>query len=148
MGDAGSTFLGLAIGSIGVWLSQGVDPRIPPVIGLWLIAVPVFDLFSTIIRRVVEGKSPFAPDHGHLHHVLVDNGLSRRATLVWMLTVAALCACLGIVGDRLDVPDGVMLIGWFSVGAAYYQMLRHPKTVVALHDGLRAVVNRWRPGRA
>src|SRR5499427_2973623 len=104
MGDAGSTFLGLAIASIGVWLSQGVEPRISPVVGLWFVAVPVFDLFSTIIRRSAEGKSPFAPDHGHLHHVLVDCGLSRRATLTWMLTLAGVCVVIGVLGDRFDVP--------------------------------------------
>jgi UDP-GlcNAc:undecaprenyl-phosphate/decaprenyl-phosphate GlcNAc-1-phosphate transferase len=145
MGDAGSTFLGLAIASIGVWLSQGGEPRISPVVGLWLVAVPVFDLFSTIIRRLAEGKSPLAPDHGHLHHVLMDGGLSRRATLAWMLTTAAVCVGIGVLGDRFDVPDGVMLIGWFVVGTAYYQMLRNPKVVVDLLGGLRAAVNRIKP---
>src|SRR5262252_4360409 len=104
MGDAGSTFLGLAIASIGVWLSQGVEPRISPVVGLWFVAVPVFDLFSTIIRRSAEGKSPFAPDHGHLHHVLVDCGLSRRATLAWMLMLAAASVAIGVLGDRFNIP--------------------------------------------
>ena len=146
MGDAGSTFLGLAIASIGVWLSQGVEPRIAPVIGLWFVAVPVFDLFSTIIRRSTEGKSPFAPDHGHLHHVLVDCGLSRRATLAWMLILAGVCVAIGVLGDRFDLPDGVMLVGWFVAGTAYYQMLRHPKVIVALIGALRAAVNRVKPG--
>jgi len=146
MGDAGSTFLGLAIASIGVWLSQGAEPKIAPVVGLWLVAVPVFDLFSTIIRRRVEGKSPFAPDHGHLHHVLVDCGLSRRATLAWMLMLAGVCVAIGVLGDRFEVPDGMMLIGWFVAGAAYYQMLRNPKVIVALLDGLRAAVNRVKSG--
>ena len=146
MGDAGSTFLGLAIASIGVWLSQGIEPRVAPVVGLWFVAVPVFDLFSTIIRRAAEGKSPFAPDHGHLHHVLVDSGLSRRATLAWMLILAGICVVIGVLGDRFDVPDGVMLIGWFVAGTVYYQMLRNPKVVVALIGGVRSALNRIRPG--
>jgi UDP-GlcNAc:undecaprenyl-phosphate GlcNAc-1-phosphate transferase len=146
MGDAGSTFLGLAIASIGVWLSQGIEPRISPVVGLWFVAVPVFDLFSTIIRRLGEGKSPFAPDHGHLHHVLMESGLSRRATLTWMLILAGICVAIGVLGDRFDVPDGVMLIGWFAAGTAYYQMLRNPKVIVALIEGLRVAVDRIRPG--
>ena len=146
MGDAGSTFLGLAIASIGVWLSQGVEPRVSPVVGLWFVAVPVFDLFSTIIRRAAEGKSPFAPDHGHLHHVLVDSGLSRRATLSWMLILAGICVVIGVLGDRFDVPDGVMLIGWFVAGTVYYQMLRNPKVIVALIEGVRSAVNRIKPG--
>ena len=139
MGDAGSTFLGLAIAAIGIWLSQGSNPRLSPVVGLWLVSVPVFDLFSTIIRRLVEGKSPFAPDHGHLHHVLIDSGLSRRATLTWMLTVSALCVCIGIIGDRFDVRDGVMLIAWFVAGAAYYRTLRHPSIVVKIVGNIRTV---------
>jgi UDP-GlcNAc:undecaprenyl-phosphate GlcNAc-1-phosphate transferase len=120
----------MSIAAVGVWLSQGPTPRVSPVLGLWFVAVPVFDLFSTIIRRVLEGKSPFVPDHGHLHHVLTDAGLSSGSTLVWMLFVAAACATIGIVGDLFELPDGVMLIGWFVAGNAYYQMLRHPRIVV------------------
>jgi UDP-GlcNAc:undecaprenyl-phosphate GlcNAc-1-phosphate transferase len=140
MGDAGSTFLGLSIAAIGIWLSQGATPRISPVVGLWLVAVPVFDLFSTIIRRVLEGKSPFAPDHGHLHHVLTDNGMSRRSTLGWMLLVAAFCASVGIAGDIFMIPEGAMLVAWLAAGTAYYQMLRRPKVVVGLVGILRNLV--------
>jgi len=132
MGDAGSTSLGLTIASVGIFLSQGSAARISPVIGLWLIAVPVFDLFSTIVRRLVQRKSPLAPDHEHLHHVLTENGLSRRGTLWWMLGVAVVLACAGIVGNALAIPDGVMMIAWFAAGALYYGMMRHPALVVDL----------------
>lgn len=131
MGDAGSTFLGLSIATVGIQLSQGASPRIAPVVGLWLVAVPVFDLFSAIARRVVQGKSLFAPDHEHLHHVLTEQGLSRRRTLVWMLLLAALCASIGVMGDFLAVPDGVMMVLWLVAGVVYYQMLRNPKFVAA-----------------
>jgi UDP-GlcNAc:undecaprenyl-phosphate GlcNAc-1-phosphate transferase len=137
MGDAGSTFLGLSIAAVGIWLSQGPVPRMSPVVGLWLVAVPVFDLFSTIVRRLMSGRSPFAPDHEHLHHVLTENGLSRRSTLGWMLFLAALCASAGIIGDMLAVPDGVLLLAWFMGGALYYQMLRKPRLVVGLVEGVR-----------
>jgi UDP-GlcNAc:undecaprenyl-phosphate GlcNAc-1-phosphate transferase len=130
MGDAGSTFLGLTIGAMGIYLSQGPVARMAPTVGLWLVAVPVFDLFSTVVRRLLQRKSPFAADHQHLHHVLVDNGLSREATLVWMLFLACVCAAVGILGDILLVPDGVMLLGWFAAGALYYAMLLRPKYVV------------------
>jgi UDP-GlcNAc:undecaprenyl-phosphate GlcNAc-1-phosphate transferase len=144
MGDAGSTFLGLSIALIGIALSQGAAPRITPVVGLWLIAVPVFDFYSTIIRRLMDGRSPFSPDHEHLHHVLTDNGLSRSATMGWMLLLAAVCAVVGILGDLLLVPDGVMLIGWFAAGNLYYQMMRRPKWVVDLIGIVLAAVRRSR----
>ncbi len=139
MGDAGSTSLGLIIAAVGVYLSQGPAPRIAPVVGLWLIAVPVFDLFSTIVRRALEGRSPFAPDHEHLHHVLTESGLSRRGTLVYMLSVALVFILVGIVGDMLAIPDGVLLLLWLAAGVAYYQMMRNPSFVV------RAVGLIWAP---
>lgn len=130
MGDAGSTFLGFGIAVIGIGLAQGDASRMSPVIGLWLIAVPVFDLFSAVMRRLVEGNSPFAPDHEHLHHVLMVNGLPARATLVFMLVLAAVFAATGVLGDFYKVSDGFMCCGWISAGIMYYQIMRRPKLVV------------------
>lgn len=130
MGDAGSTALGLAIASIGIALSQGENARIAPVVGLWIIAVPVFDLFSAVMRRIAEGKSPFAPDHEHLHHVLVAAGLTRRETLVVMLSIGLFCAVFGMGAHALGAPDGVLLIAWVTCGVLYYQAMRRPHIVV------------------
>lgn len=130
MGDAGSTFLGFGIAVIGIGLCRGGAPRMAPVIGLWLIAVPVFDLFSAVMRRLVEGKSPFSPDHEHLHHVLMVNGLPARATLAFMLALAAVFAATGVLGDLYKVSDGFMCCGWIAAGAAYYQIMRRPQRVV------------------
>jgi UDP-GlcNAc:undecaprenyl-phosphate GlcNAc-1-phosphate transferase len=131
MGDAGSTSLGLIVATVGIYLSQGSTPVMSPVIGLWLVAVPVFDLFATIVRRLLRRRSPFAPDHEHLHHVLVDNGLSRRYTLVVILGLAVVFAAIGLVGALLEVDDGIMLALWFAAGGLFYQVQRFPRFVVA-----------------
>lgn len=150
MGDAGSTFLGLATGTVGICLSQGPVPRLSPVIGLWLVTVPVFELFCSIIRRVRDGASPLAPDHGHLHHLLLARGLSRGATLALMLVLATAGAAFGIAGHVLGVPDGLMLIVWFGSGIAYFRMLRRPATLDALlaRTGVRAVESAITIGRS
>jgi UDP-GlcNAc:undecaprenyl-phosphate GlcNAc-1-phosphate transferase len=135
MGDAGSTCLGLSIAAIGIWLTQRPVAPISPAIGLWLVAVPVFDLFSAVIRRVVGGRSPFAPDHEHLHHVLMASGLSHRATLVLMLCLAVVFAAIGIAGAALEMPDGVMVVAWFAAMTFYYQTVRHPAYVVRFVGG-------------
>jgi UDP-GlcNAc:undecaprenyl-phosphate/decaprenyl-phosphate GlcNAc-1-phosphate transferase len=132
MGDAGSTSLGLIIATVGVYLSQGATPVLSPVAGLWLVAVPVFDLFTTVGRRLLTGRSPFVPDRGHLHHVLPDNGLSRRSTLVFMLGLALLFAAIGVLGHVLGVSDDVMLLLWLAAGVVYYQLLRFPRFIVAV----------------
>jgi UDP-GlcNAc:undecaprenyl-phosphate GlcNAc-1-phosphate transferase len=131
MGDAGSTSLGLIIATVGIYLTQGAASSISPVVALWFVAVPVFDLFASIVRRLLSKRSPFAPDHEHLHHVLVDNGLSRRSTLVFMLGLAVSSAAIGVIGHLLVVADGVMLLLWLIAGVFYYQILRFPRAVVA-----------------
>ena len=131
MGDAGSTVLGLIVAAFGIYLTQGPMASVSPSIGLWFVAVPVFDLFATIVRRLLSNRSPFAPDHEHLHHVLADNGLSRRYTLVVILGLAAVFAAIGVAGDMWAVDDGIMLPLWLAAGVLYYQMLRFPKRVVA-----------------
>jgi UDP-GlcNAc:undecaprenyl-phosphate/decaprenyl-phosphate GlcNAc-1-phosphate transferase len=142
MGDAGSTSLGLAIAFVGIMLCQGEQLVMAPVIGLWLAAVPVFELFSTIVRRLVRGQSPFRPDSEHLHHVLMTNGLSAPATLVVMLALAAGLAGVGLAGHVAGVPDGLMFAGWLASGLLYYRMIRFPRQVVLLVTALR-----WRAAR-
>jgi UDP-GlcNAc:undecaprenyl-phosphate GlcNAc-1-phosphate transferase len=142
MGDAGSTSLGLVIAAIGISLSQGDASERSPVIGLWLVAVPVFELFCSIVRRVREGKSPLESDHGHLHHVLIAGGLSRGGTLFVMLALAGVCATLGVAASKLHVSDGVMLIAWLAAGIAYYYMLRRAPVVLRSLLPLRAALQR------
>src|SRR5690606_14825582 len=117
-----------------------------PTIGLWLIAVPVFDLFAAVVRRLVEKKSPFAPDHEHLHHVLVEQGLSPRATLAVMLSLATFFGATGVTGNMLALPDGVMVVGWFGAFSLYYQLMRHPHLVVRVINGVGAAVSEARSG--
>ncbi len=138
MGDAGSTFLGLMIATIGIWLCQRPNHPLTPVTGLWIVAVPVFDLFSAIIRRVAQHRPIFAPDRDHLHHVLVESGLSAGTTLGLILSAGALLASMGIVADRFAIPDGVMLLGWFAAGIAYFKVTRNAKAVVRAVEAVRA----------
>jgi UDP-GlcNAc:undecaprenyl-phosphate/decaprenyl-phosphate GlcNAc-1-phosphate transferase len=127
MGDAGSTSLGLAIAAVGIAMSQAPEVAMAPVVGLWLIAVPVFDIFSAVVRRLAEGRSVFEPDHDHMHHVLIDQGMSRRAALVVMLGIAAVFALVGVIGHGVGTSDGALLLAWLSAGVLYYQVMRHPE---------------------
>ena len=66
-------------------------------IALLVLGVPIIDAFWIIVRRLAERRSPFSPDRGHLHHRLLDVGLSHRQT------VAADLRDHGRAGDP-DVP--------------------------------------------
>ena len=81
MGDTGALFLGYAISIIsilGLFKSVTLFSLVIPVI---ILAVPIFDTFFAIIRRIVNGQKISKPDNKHLHHRLISMGFSHRATV-------------------------------------------------------------------
>ena len=57
-----------------------------------MLAIPLADLLLAVFRRLLSGRSPFAPDKEHLHHRLLGDGNSHQRTAVimyfWTATVA------------------------------------------------------------
>ncbi len=65
-------------------------------VALLVLGVPIIDAFWIIIRRLSAGRSPFAPDRGHIHHRLLDLGLSHRASVLVIYGVCVLLALLSL----------------------------------------------------
>jgi UDP-N-acetylmuramyl pentapeptide phosphotransferase/UDP-N-acetylglucosamine-1-phosphate transferase len=86
MGDTGSLLIGL-INSILVikFINVASDPSslIPlssaPVLGFAILIVPLFDTLRVVSIRIINGRSPFWPDRNHIHHLLLDIGLSHKS---------------------------------------------------------------------
>ena len=92
LGDSGSMLVGLlvAVALIGASQESG-RPGIPPIpasLCLWLIAIPLTDMLSIIVRRLASGRSPMAPDRTHLHHKIIEAGFSSRRTLLILILSA------------------------------------------------------------
>lgn len=131
MGDAGSMMIGFTV----IWLLIGASqnegsPMIRPVTALWLIAVPLMDMAAIMIRRVKQGKSPFKPDREHLHHVCQRLGFSPIQTLLFICTIAAFFASVGILGEVFTVPEFVMFYGFMIVFALYLAILMNYSDVI------------------
>jgi UDP-GlcNAc:undecaprenyl-phosphate/decaprenyl-phosphate GlcNAc-1-phosphate transferase len=120
MGDAGSTMLGFLLAWLSIDLSQRPQPVFSPVVALWIFALPIYDLFSSMIRRVTNGLSPFHGDSNHLHHVLRRLGLSTRKVAQVVLVGASVTSAIGVGGNYLGVPDGALFLSWLSVGVVYH----------------------------
>jgi UDP-GlcNAc:undecaprenyl-phosphate GlcNAc-1-phosphate transferase len=120
MGDAGSTMLGFSLAWICIELSQGAGRVISPVVALWVFALPIFDLFSSMVRRVSQGLSPFHGDSDHLHHVLKRFGLSSRRVAQIVLLASAVFAGLGVAAYFGGIADGWMFLLWLLLGIAYH----------------------------
>ena len=77
MGDAGSQFLGFAIGFLGLALIHASPGTLSPWLLLLLVGLPVVDLLMVTMRRIRHGRHPFHPDNTHLHHRLMALGFSH-----------------------------------------------------------------------
>ncbi|WP_424215397.1 MraY family glycosyltransferase [Streptomyces sp. BI20] len=112
MGDSGSMLIGLVLAAGAISITGQVDPDamalfasgergathamlpvfIPLLLPLTIIAIPMADLLSAIVRRTWNGKSPFAADRGHLHHRLLEIGHSHSRAVLIMYFWSALIA--------------------------------------------------------
>lgn len=114
MGDAGSTLLGFVLASVSLFLIQPDRADIPPVFILWMMPIPIFELFSSTVRRISRGMSPLRADSGHFHYVLVQSGFSVRLVFAIYLLVSATSVGFGIAALEAGVPEPVMF--WLFAG--------------------------------
>jgi UDP-GlcNAc:undecaprenyl-phosphate/decaprenyl-phosphate GlcNAc-1-phosphate transferase len=62
-----------------------------------VLGVPIMDTFWIVVRRMASKRSPFAADRSHIHHRLLDLGLSHRGTVLLIYVVCILLAMLSLV---------------------------------------------------
>ena len=105
MGDSGSTLLGFVLAWLCISLSAGPGAAVSPVTMLWIVAMPLIELFWTVIRRSIRGIPPFRSDQGHLHHRALQAGVDVLGTFILFVVVAIVFATIGIVIDVLGVSD-------------------------------------------
>lgn len=135
MGDAGSVLLGFTISSLMIYFSQRYE-ALRPVDTLWLVALPLMDMASTMIRRLLKRKSPFKADKTHLHHILIRAGLPQSQTLTALVVYAALCAFAGwLLSNQAEIISLTAFITLFSIHL--YVVLRAFKITYFVHKTLR-----------
>jgi UDP-GlcNAc:undecaprenyl-phosphate GlcNAc-1-phosphate transferase len=72
-------------------------------VALLVLGVPIIDTFWIITRRLVSHRSPFTPDRGHIHHRLLDLGLTHRGAV---LLIYAICTTLAVMSIVLAGGSG------------------------------------------
>ena len=86
MGDTGSLILGtmisvLTIRFIELQVNLPVDHpyfyRAAPAMAVSILILPLFDTLRVFTIRALRGRSPLSPDRNHIHHLLIDSGLSH-----------------------------------------------------------------------
>jgi UDP-GlcNAc:undecaprenyl-phosphate GlcNAc-1-phosphate transferase len=123
MGDAGSTLLGFVLAALALLALQPRGQGLPPVVVLWLLPVPILELFTSTFRRLVTGLSPMQADRGHFHHRLLEAGFSVRAIFILYIGVSAISCALGLTAWRAGVTEPVLFYSFLALSMAWVVLI-------------------------
>ncbi|MEA5573288.1 MraY family glycosyltransferase [Calothrix sp. UHCC 0171] len=106
MGDGGSYFMGFTLASVSIIGLVKIPAFTAVLLPYVILAVPIFDMSAVILLRLRQGKSPFQADKRHLHHRLLNAGLSHRwaVLFIYSLTLWVGSLAMAIAG----IPSGVI----------------------------------------
>jgi UDP-GlcNAc:undecaprenyl-phosphate GlcNAc-1-phosphate transferase len=123
MSDSGANFLGFSLAFISIQGALKSYATISIAIPLLILGLPLFDTIFAIIRRVVSKKSIMEADRGHLHHRLMDMGLSQRQAVIMMYVLSAtLGLCAIVLADKgfFSAIILIIIVAVFIIGGARY----------------------------
>ncbi len=143
MGDTGSLLVGLInsilfikfINSAGSNTLQLSFQSIPAIAFSFLI-IPLFDTLRVFALRVLSRRSPFSPDRNHIHHIILDLGLSQKQTTLICLSANIIFIGMALMFDSIGTT---LLIGLLSLMASLFTGLIYymrTKRKVELFDGV------------
>lgn len=110
MGDTGAMFLGFSLSVISI---LGVF-KTNAIISFWVpfiaFAVPLVDTTFAFARRILQGKSPFSADRGHIHHRLIDMGFNQRQSVTILYAISAICGIAAVLWAIGRPIGGIVVI--------------------------------------
>lgn len=128
LGDAGSKLIGFSL----VWLlidcTQGgslTGMRLPAVLALFVVGLPLIDMVVTTVRRMRKGKRPFEPDRTHVHHILQHAGFSRQETLLLIAILSVHLNFIGIVMYMLGWVAWMQFAVFWLLTLLYFVAIEH-----------------------
>jgi UDP-GlcNAc:undecaprenyl-phosphate GlcNAc-1-phosphate transferase len=110
MGDTGSMFLGYMLAAISVLGTVKSAATIALVVPIVALGLPIMDTAFAIIRRYSHGHPIFKPDKGHLHHRLLEMGLTQKQAVLLMYVISGCLGLSAIALTEVNKTYGVLII--------------------------------------
>jgi UDP-N-acetylmuramyl pentapeptide phosphotransferase/UDP-N-acetylglucosamine-1-phosphate transferase/glycosyltransferase involved in cell wall biosynthesis len=97
MGDSGSMFIGFTFGAATVMCSAHAGTTLGLVVPGLALTIPLTDVLLTFVRRgVLQRRSLFSAERGHIHHNLLDQGLTQRQAVLVLYALSLIAAGVGM----------------------------------------------------
>jgi UDP-GlcNAc:undecaprenyl-phosphate GlcNAc-1-phosphate transferase len=118
MGDCGSLFLGFFLGSISILSAHKATAIATLMIPIFAFSLPLMDMFYAVIRRYYRGVPLGEADREHIHHKLLERGLSKRKVLLVLYAANTfIMLCVLLILERQTELDlfGLVLLAVVAV---------------------------------
>lgn len=125
MGDSGSLVIGAIISILAIRMIETNPADVPhyfegvstPVLAMSVLVYPLIDTFRVFFLRAIRGHSPFSADRNHIHHNLIDSGVSHTATvlLLFVFNIAVVVSAWALAGQSPTLTWTVLFVLVFIV---------------------------------
>lgn len=110
MGDTGALFLGFMLATISVVGVVKSYAALAILVPIFAIGIPIFDTLFAMLRRFLNGKSMMEADKGHLHHRLLDIGLSQKQAVLTLYLVSAVLGFSAVALVEVTLKVAIALV--------------------------------------
>ena len=148
MGDTGSLTIGLVLGLLtlklmtadAVYASLHFYPEQLPLVLLAVLFVPILDICRVMIIRLLRGVSMFSPDRNHIHHIIIDYGLSHRkaSSLIGFVNFCVGLVMFFVIINYNTLQSALLLISIFAAGILLLFLMNRSKAALRLKLKLKA----------
>jgi len=114
LGDSGAMLIGFLLGCFGAVWTEKSDALISLTVPLLALSIPLLDVSLAILRRFLRNQPIFSADRGHIHHRLIDRGLTPRRAVLVLYLVCAMAAAFALL---LTMPHAGRYFGVVMVAA-------------------------------
>jgi len=96
LGDCGSLFIGFMLSALALEGAQKAPTVIAVAIPVVSFGLPILETALSVLRRLISGQPLFTADREHIHHKLLQHGMSPRQVVIALYAVSALFALLSL----------------------------------------------------
>jgi UDP-GlcNAc:undecaprenyl-phosphate GlcNAc-1-phosphate transferase len=121
LGDCGSLFIGFMLSALALQGAQKSPTIVAVAIPVVSFGLPILETVLSVLRRLISGRPLFTADREHIHHKLLERGMSHRQVVIVLYAVSALFALLSLfllwpTGSSLGLILAVLGTGvWLGV---------------------------------
>ena len=102
LGDCGSLLIGFLLGCFGVIWAQKSATFLGLAAPLMALSIPLVDVGLAVVRRALKKQPIFSPDRGHIHHRLLDRGLTPRRAVLILYGICSLVAFFSLAANLME----------------------------------------------